>query len=117
MGHLLHKEQLDGGRTRTVHRDGKDLVVKTQTDAQALVDSNRRAYADAPERFGKGSFHKVASFNADVLEATARSNGIPWQEFINCNSDRAAAAWAKLLNDRDTRAFRTRPGYVDVKAK
>lgn len=117
MADLLKAENIGGGRTRKLFRDGDNLVVTTKTDASALVARNRRAYNDAPERFGDGLMHKVADFNADVLEATARKAGIPWAEFINVSSDRAAAAWAVLLNDRDTRAFRTRPGYVAVKAK
>lgn len=117
MSRLLKKEDMGGGRTRSFFREGKDIIVQTSTDAQKLVDQNRRSYADAPKTFGKGDFHKVAEFTADVLEATAKAHGIPWGEFINNTSDRSGAAWAKLLNDRDTRAFRTRPGYVDGKKK
>lgn len=117
MAELLKSESMGGGRVRRFYREDDKIGVKTETDAQALVDQNRRSYNDAPERFGDGLMHKVAEFTADVLEDTARKAGIPWAEFMNVSSDRAAAAWAVLLNDRDQRAFRTRPGYVDVKQK
>lgn len=117
MADLLNTEKLGGGRERKLYREDDKLVVTTKTDASKLVEQNKRAYNAAPERFGSGTFHKVADFTADVLEKTARENGIPWIEFINVSSDRAAAAWTRLLNDRDQRAFRTRPGYVEMKAK
>lgn len=117
MADLLKTETLADGRKRSFHKEGKNVIVSTKADVQPLVDRNKRSFADAPERFGNGAFHKVADIDANTVENLARSNGIPFGELIRCDTDRAAAAWTRFLNDRDTRAFRTRPGRVVMKPK
>ena len=117
MADLLKAERLADGRERRFHRDGKDIVVSTKTDVQPLVDANKRSFNDAPERFGSGAFHKVAEIDANTIENLARSSGCSFGELIRCDTDKAAAAWTRFLNDRDNRAFRTRPGRVVMKPK
>lgn len=110
-------EENFGGRKRTWFKDGTDFVLHTEQDVEPVIEMNKRAFNEAPERFGNAPFHRVASIPVEVVERTARERGIPFAEFTQCKSDRAAKAWRMLLNDRDLRYFRTRPGYVDVKAK
>lgn len=110
-------EEFVGGRKRTWYKDGGNFVLHTEQDVAPVVEMNKRAFNDAPEKFGKAPFHRVASIPVEVVERTAREQGIPFAEFTQCKSDRAAKAWRLLLNDRDLRYFRTRPGYVDVKQK
>lgn len=117
MAELLQADRLGGGRVRKVNREDDKIVVSTTTDVEPLVEANKRAYNDAPERFGDGTFHKVASFPADVLEAAARNAGLSWREFMDRRSDAACKAWELLLNARELRSFRTRPGYVRVKQR
>lgn len=91
----------------------KKLTVETEQDAEPIVRANRRAFNDAPARFRPGGFmHRVARIPATVVEDYARKRGIPFGEFMAGKTDRAKAAWAVMLNDRDFRAFRTRPGRI-----
>lgn len=116
MAELLYSEDLLG-RDRKFWREDGNIHVTTQADVQPLVDANRRAYNDAPEKFGSGTFHEVARIDANTIENLARQNGLKFGELINVSSPEAAAVWSRFLNDRDTRAFRTRPGRVVMKAK
>ncbi len=113
---LLDEERI-GGRINRWYRDGDKIGVHTVEDVQPVVDANRRSYNDASDRFGKGTFHRVASIPSVIMEKVCHEKGIPWREFIACKSSRSVRAWNELLNDRDLRAFRTRPGNVVVKAK
>jgi len=119
MADLLKAERIGGGRERRIYREDDKLVVTTRTDASKLVAQNKRQYNDAPERFGnKERLHKIADFTPDVVEAAYRASACKtWQEFMQVKSPEAKAAWNILLNSRDLRAFRTRPGRVDVKQK
>lgn len=117
MADLLKAEKLHDGRQRKFYREDDKLVVTTQTDVSKLVERNKRAYNDAPTGFGKGAMHHVAELPKDVLEKACREAGCSWAEFMGVKSDRARKAWNLLLNDRDTRAFRTRPGRVEVKQR
>lgn len=119
MKKLMGVEKVDGRTERTwkhFNADGKPVfTIQTTEDVEPLIDSNKRAYNDAPERFGKGDFHKVASIPVTVIEATCRNKQIPYREFISGKTDRAIKAWNELLNSPDLRYFRTRPGQVTVK--
>lgn len=119
MKRLLSRENVGGREERWwKHFDGNGnpvTTVETVQDAAPIIARNKRAFNDAPSRYGKGDFHKVADIPVTVIEATARLKEIPFKEFMQCRTDRAQRAWKELLNSRDMRAFRTRPGRVDVK--
>ena len=119
MADLLKAERIGGGRERRIYRENEKLVVATTTDASKLVSQNKRQYNDAPERFGTHErLHKVADFTPDVVEAAYRASACKtWQEFMQVKSPEARKAWNLLLNSRDLRAFRTRPGRVEVKQR
>lgn len=116
MAELLYTEKLLG-RDRKFWREDGNIHVTTSSDVSKLVDDNKRRYADAPEKYGSGAFHEVARVDANTIENLARQNGLTFGELLNVSSPEAAAAWSRFLNDRDTRAFRTRPGKVVMKAK
>ena len=92
------------------------LTVETVEDVEPILEANKRAYADAPSRFGNGSTH-VASIPTTVIEAVCKHTKIPFAEFIKGKTDRAQKAWNVLLNSPEFRHFRTRPGRVDVKQR
>jgi hypothetical protein len=118
MAEHLKSECLGGGRVRSFHREDDKVVVSTSTDVESLVEANKRQYNDAPERFGDGTFHRVADIPHDEIENLWRRSGLSFQEFMNpSTSPEAAGVWSRFLNDRDKRAFRTRPGNVVVKAR
>ena len=118
MAELLKSEHIGGGRVRSMHREDGQIVISTRTDAEPLVEANKRSYADAPERFGSGAMHRIADIPADEVENLWRRSGLSFQEFMSPGrSPEAAAVWSRFLNDREKRAFRTRPGYVEIKAK
>lgn len=116
---LLDKENI-GGRIEKwwLHTgdDGEDrITVETVQDVEPILDANKRAFNDAPRSYDKSGMTKVADIPATVIEETCRIKGIPFREFVAAKTDRAQAAWRELLNAREFRAFRTRPGRVDVR--
>jgi hypothetical protein len=106
-----------GGRTEKWYRepDGK-ITVYTVQDAEPILDANKRAYNEAPSTFGKGAFHKVASIPVTVIEEACRIHQMKLAELVAAKTDKAQRVWNELLNARDLRYFRTRPGRVDLKA-
>src|SRR3546814_10593245 len=76
MKRLLSKENV-GGREELwwLHTgdDGKDrITVETVQDVEPILDQNKREFAAASDRFGKGSFHKVATIPSTVIEEICR---------------------------------------------
>jgi len=91
----------------------KKITVETVQDAEPILKANRREFNAAPARFGGGEhFHKLASIPVTVIEEVCRLEGIPVREMMERKSERARRIWGKLLNGRDFRAFRTRPGVA-----
>lgn len=115
---LLGVERIGGRIVRDwLHTDGagKDVITtETVQDVEPILERNKRKYNDAPQRFGSGAFHEVADIPATVIEKEIREQNISLRELVQCKTDKAQAIWRKLLNDRDLRGFRTRPGRVDV---
>jgi hypothetical protein len=103
-------------RTRLEQEGGRDVLVQetVQTSDRQIVEEAKRAYNDAPERFGEGFRHHVAEIPMIVVVDLARKRNIPWREVLMQNTDRSKALWNDLLNGREFRAFRTRPGHVNV---
>ena len=98
--------------------DGNDnITVETVQDVEPILERNKRAYNDAPTRFGPGDFHKVADIPVTVIEDIARVRKIPFPELMQGRTDRAQAIWDDLVNGRDFRLFRTRPGVVDMRKR
>jgi hypothetical protein len=104
--------------------DGKDrITVQTVEDVESVLDANRRAYNDAPQAFGRGAFHKVASIPEVVIGEVCRIHAERWgcgqaevfRELMTNKTDRAQRVWRNLLNAQEFRAFRTRPGRVDMR--
>ena len=93
--------------------DGNDrITIQTVEDVQPLLDRNKEEFNSAPQKFGKGTFHKVASIPATVLEEVCRIREISYMELMQNKSDLAKSIWNHMLNDSTLRAFRTRPGRV-----
>jgi hypothetical protein len=127
MKRLLHTEQTVSGTERWWYHTGDDgksaLTVETVADVEPVLDANKRQYNDAPSKHGDMS--KVASIPAVVIEKTVAGCATLWNvsvkdafaEIINNKTDRANRVWRELLNAREFRYFRTRPGTVDTRAK
>lgn len=119
---LLSTENI-GGRIERWYRDadGK-VVVETIQDAEPILDANKREYNNAPSDFRKGSFHKMASIPAAVIDKVC-NEGLPeagidkisFRELVAAKTDKAQRIWKYLLNAREFRSFRTRPGRMDLK--
>ncbi len=116
MAKLIATEDL-GSRTQQWWKEDGKVTVTTTADVQLLADANQRAYNDAPERFGDGTFHEVARVDGATLERLAKANNLTFAQLMDSNNVEGAAALTRFLNDRDTRAFRTRPGRVVMKAR
>lgn len=89
------------GIKRTFHasEDGNEFVIQTQQDTTDIVEANKVAYNEAPDRWGE--FTRVASIPISVY-FDLKKKGI-------VDDDAAMKRW---LNDPDQRFFRTRPGRV-----
>lgn len=87
------------GITRTFHADGDDFVIQTTQETEDIVEANKRAFNDAPDRWGE--FTRVASIPMSVY-FDLKKKGI-------ADDDAAMRRW---LNDSENRFFRTRPGVV-----
>jgi len=110
LGPITHRTYLHQGD------DGRDrFTVTTTQDVDSIIAANRREYNDAPSRFGSGSgFHRVARIPVTVIEEACRVYQIKYRELILGKTDKAKRVWRTLLNAPELRAFRTRPGRVDV---
>lgn len=79
--------------------DGQKFTIETKQDVTALIERNKILYNDVDERakFGKETFHQVASIPLNVYFSKGLQD---------------PAALKRFLNDSENRAFRTRPGSV-----
>lgn len=107
---LLGTENI-GGRIEKTFLDNGKFVITTTQDAEPILEANKRSYNDAISNW-KGDFHHVASIPATIIEDTCRVKEIPYREMMQGKTDRAQKAWRELLNAREFRYFRTRPGKV-----
>lgn len=127
MKKLLHAEN-NGGKIERwwehYDNDGKTLLtVESVQDATPIIEANKREFNSAHGRHGDMS--KVATIPALVVESTAKGCAQMWgtttaaayREIAEGKTDRAAQVWRELLNAREFRHFRTRPGFVDVRKK
>lgn len=97
------------------HGDGK-LTCKTTQAVEPVLEYCKSSYNDAPTRF-PGDMNKVASFPPVLIEHIINTRGISFRELMDAKSDFARSIWNELLNSREFRYFRTRPGLVDVKQR
>jgi len=114
---LLGAEAIRGGiEKHWLHTgdDGKDrITIETIVDVQPLLKRNAAELSLATESY-KGDMHKVASIPVIVIEQMCTLHKIPFGELMSSKTDRAKRIWNDLLNGRDFRAFRTKPGVVKV---
>jgi hypothetical protein len=89
------------GIKRTFHgsEDGNTFVIQTTQETEDIVESNKTAFNDAPERWGE--FTRVASIPISIYW-DLKKKGI-------ADDDAAMKRW---LNSSDNRFFRTRGGRV-----
>lgn len=76
-----------------------EATITAEQDVSAVIEQNKRAYNDAPDRHGEWS--RVAQIPM-VVYMDLKKQGILDDQ----------AAMKKWLNDPDNRFFRTRPGTV-----
>lgn len=89
------------GIKRTFHWDDTtdDFLIQTEQETTGIVEANKAAYNDAPERWG--DMTRVAS--------------IPLSLYFDLKKKGIAddpVAMKRWLNDPDQRFFRTRPGRL-----
>ncbi len=89
------------GIKRTFHgsEDGNTFVIQTEQDTTGIVEANKAAYNDAPDRWG--DMTRVAS--------------IPLSLYFDLKKKGIAddpVAMKRWLNDSENRFFRTRGGNV-----
>lgn len=117
MKKLLDVEVVPGGVQKAWLHTGGDnrdkLTFETVVDVEPILKANAEEFNSAPTTF-KGDMHKVAEIPQIVLEDMARKHGIPFGELLLGRSDKAKHIMHELLNGREFRAFRTKPGFLDV---
>lgn len=115
---LLGTENIGGRIQRDwLHKDdfGRDVITtETLQDVEPVLEEAKVSYNDSPRRFGRGAMHRVAEIPFTVAEEACRIHKIPWLDFWHQRTDEARRLWNDLLNGRDFRAFRTRPGRIKV---
>lgn len=97
----------DSGITEYYHFDPHThgFTIETVQDVTGILETNQRLWNDAPLRFGEWSH-------------CARVPMVMFQELAKQGITTAAGAildedrFRRWLNDRDNRAFRTRPGVL-----
>lgn len=117
MKKLMGAEVIDGITERHyIHEDGgkRLLTVERSQDVSKILKGNKEQFNSASRGYGKSEMQKVASIPTIVLEEACRLNHIKFAELIQGKTDRAKKIWNDLLNGRDFRAFRTKPGVVKV---
>lgn len=89
------------GIKRTFHasEDGNEFVIQTQQETTDIVEANKAAYNDAPDRWG--DFTRVASIPISVY-FDLKKKGI-------ADDPVAMKRW---LNDSNNRFFRTKGGRL-----
>jgi metal-dependent HD superfamily phosphatase/phosphodiesterase len=76
-----------------------EAMITAEQDVSAVIEANKQAYNDAPDRHGEWS--RVAQIPM-VVYMDLKKQGILDDQ----------AAMKKWLNDPDNRFFRTRPGTI-----
>lgn len=79
--------------------------IQTQQDVEPHLELNQFAYNNAPLRFGELT-HVAHIPSVIVMELAKQGIMSPGGAILD------EPRFRKFLNDRDTRAFRTRPGVV-----
>lgn len=115
---LLGAEAVLGGVKKTwAHTgdDGKDCItVQTIVDVEPIIKRNAEEYASASTSYAKGDIHKVASIPVIVIEQMCQVHKISFRDLMLRKCEKSKAIWNDLLNGRDFRAFRTKPGVVRI---
>ena len=97
---LLNDDTFTGIKTYFDYdADTDEAVIRKEQDMTAIIESNKREFNAAPERWGEWT--KVGSIPLSVYYELERQGITKDQE-----------AMKKWLNDPDNRYFRTRPGTL-----
>ena len=84
------------------HEDQDGLTIVPQQNVEPILEANKRLHNSVDERARwKGSWHRVASIPMPL-----------YMELERRGITKDPKAFARWLNDRDNRFFRTRPGRV-----
>lgn len=91
------------GITRIWHYDEETdkATIETRQDVSAIIEENKREYAQIDERARWGEWTRVASIPLSVYFQLKREGKLDDQEYMK-----------KWLNDRNNQYFRTRSGEV-----
>jgi hypothetical protein len=117
MARLMGSEVVNGVLEKHfMHEEGgeKKLTIQRVQDSEPILMANREQFNSASSSYGKSDLQKVASIPIVVLENICTARGIKFPELMACKTDRAKSIWNEILNGRDFRAFRTKPGVVKV---
>lgn len=97
---LINDDEFTGIKTYFDYdADTDEAIIRKEQDMTAIIESNKREFNAAPERWGEWT--KVGSIPLSVYYELERQGITKDQE-----------AMKKWLNDPDNRYFRTRPGTL-----
>ena len=95
------------GITKNYYADGEGgLIIETQQDVSAIIEQNKREYAQTDERARWGEWTKIGSIPMAMIK-DLNDKGI-CRGFAVIDQKKFKA----YLNDPDNRYLRTRPGRV-----
>jgi len=95
--------------------DGREkITVETVVDVEPYLKRTKAQYASATTDF-KGELHAMAEIPTVVLQEWAKVKGLKFWDMMNPRNEKGASALNELLNAPEFRAFRLKPGRVDVR--
>ena len=89
----------ESGISHVFYSNGDEYRVVAEQDVSSLIEANKKALIEAPDRFGEWT--RVASIPLVELNRLRREGKLNDQPYLK-----------RWLNDSDHRYFRTHPGRI-----
>lgn len=100
-------QEVENNTVKSYYADGEGgLVIKSETDVSAIIESNKAQYNSTDENARWGDWTKVASIPLAVFQELNEKGICRGFAVVD---QKAMKAW---LNDPSNKYFRTRPGRV-----
>jgi hypothetical protein len=101
------KRDADTGTVQTAYADGEGgLIIKTSQDVSAIIEQNKREYAETDNHARWGEWSKIGSIPLVVIQDLNQKGILRGFAVVDQKK------FKEWLNNPDNRHFRTRAGRV-----